>query len=84
MATITVKTYRCDNCGEKVEGPKDLRKFYIQWGSQPRYGYGSRPGIRVELCKDRCVEAFASALLPFVDQKGYDAIVPPAEEEEPT
>lgn len=78
MATITVKTYRCDFCGDKVKGPKDLRRFFIEWGAAPKYGYGSRPGIRVELCKSKCVERFAEALLPFVDQKGYEAIVPPA------
>jgi hypothetical protein len=76
VATITVKTYRCDVCGDKVAGPKDLRKFFIEWGAKPVYGRGDRPGIRIELCREKCVERFATALLPFIDDKGYQAIVP--------
>lgn len=81
MATITVKTYRCDACGDKVPSQKDLRKFYIQWGERPRYGSQERVGIRVELCKAKCVERFATALLPIIDDAGYRAIMPLPEAE---
>lgn len=81
MATITVKTYRCDVCGEKVAGASNLRRFYIEWGKPQRYDT-KRPGISLELCKERCVEKFADTLLPFIDQQGRNAILPPAETEE--
>jgi hypothetical protein len=61
MARKTTTTYICDSCGATVERPKDLRRFVLLQGENPR-----APVIdaRLDLC-DECEPRFLAAVEPF-------------------